>query len=144
MATFTIENFKYLVVDTGYTSRLVDDLSQIEEQLKEDLQYLCNSIEANCPHCNDLILYIEDSICGNGLYEVSPQKEEIEKIRTMISGEKFRGIIVLRCDNLRKVMTVVEVLQNQDYCCCFVMSHLYEMKIINEEVLLMRFGCGSR
>lgn len=57
------DNFKYLVVDTGYTSRLIESICDIEEEIKEELDYLCDN-EDNCPHCQDYILYIYDKLWG--------------------------------------------------------------------------------
>lgn len=141
MTTSDIGNFKYLVVETGYTTRLIHGLSNMKYQLQVDMRNFCKTKEANCSCCNDLVLYIEDESLQQKLYEVSPQKEEIEDIRTMISRKELRGIIVFRCNSFEQAMIAVEVLQDQEYCDGLTMRNCVEIIKINGEVLVMRFNC---
>src|SRR4051812_38699176 len=97
MANFEIEEFKYLVIKTGYTSRLIEKCLKIKDGLKEIVEAGCEETdteEHSCENCNDLILFIYDKLWGEGLHEVSTAKEEIEKIRSVVPDD---GIIVFRC-----------------------------------------------
>lgn len=128
--SFKISNFKYLVVETGYTGRLVKKLPELTPLLSEHLE------EENP------IVYIEDSIWGTGLFAVDKDMEEIQRIRNLLRHD-LGGIIVLRCDSLSRAMGAVEVLMDQRYCAFFGFGTLYQMELITGEILVMSFDCES-
>jgi hypothetical protein len=80
-----IEKFQYLVIDTGYTSRLIKTLEYIEKELSK--YGLENSM-----------LYIEDNMCEHVFYEISSDREEIQNIRENI--QNISGVFVFSCENL--------------------------------------------
>ena len=124
-----ISNFKYLVVKTGYTGRLVKKLAELKELLTEHLED------------DDPILYIEDSIWGGGLFTVTEKQEEIDRIQKVYPN--VSGVIVLRCESLVRAMGAVEILMGQRYCAFFSFGTLYQMELIDEEILVMSFDCES-
>ena len=126
-----IFNFKYLVVNTGYTGRLVKRLPELTELLAENLE------EENP------IVFIEDTIWGTGLVTVSGESDEIERIRKAVPLDGNGGVIVLRCDSLSRAMGAVEVLMNRPYCAFFNFGALYQMELIDGEILVMTFDCES-
>ena len=132
MSTLEIEEFKYLVVATGYTARLVKRVSELKEELLDEEE-----------NDSDAILYIEDLVWGKGLYEISQKRDEIEKIRKIITPDKYRGVIVLRCNRLSQAMRIISLLMEQGYCGCFDYTALQKMELIDKEILVMEFDCES-
>ena len=148
MSCIKIEGFKYLVVKTGYTSRLVENVDSIEENMADISSCSCeDESEETCEHQGKHIIYIEDNICGTGMYEFGT-KDEITHIKSILN-EHFKeehelsGIIVLKCNKLNQATNLVEILMEQNYCSCFGFSNLDRMEILNGEVLLMYFDCES-
>lgn len=146
MATFAIANFKYLVVNTGYSRGIMKKLPEFKELILDYLEYhvdcTCDNREqCSNPTCSDLVLYIEDPNSKTQLQKMSPNNEEIEKIRKLLSDEQLDGHIVIRCDNINNAMNLIAALINLKYCERFSFTSLYEMKIVKEDFLIMRFEC---
>ena len=131
MSSIKIREFKYLVVETGYTSRLFHKLDELKKRVQEQDE-----------EDEDPILYIDDNIWGIGLYRISPDTKTIEKIQDAL-GPNRRGLIVFRCRDFTNAICLVEVLAEQQYCGCFSMTSLYEMELINGDILVMHFDCES-
>ena len=146
MTTFAIANFKYLVVNTGYSRGIMKKLTEFKELILDYLDYSrdcdCDDPE-ECPNptCSDLVLYIEDPKSKTKLHKMSSNNEEIEKIRKLLSDEELDGHIVIRCDNINNAMNLIAALINLKYCERFSFTSLYEMKIVKEDFLIMRFEC---
>ena len=152
------DNFKYLVVDTGYTSRLIDQVGEIEKQIKSRLDYLCDGedSELTCEHCKDRVLYIRDCGWGEGksrvvtsmynddhksyayVQDVLTSCDDLNNTRYSGSG----GYIVIRCDDIKMAFSIIQILMDQDYCGCFHMDSLYHM-ILVKDVLIVNFDCES-
>lgn len=149
MVNFNVKDgFKYLVVETGYATRLIENVPDIQEKMREieDGNYECNceTYSDKCSKCDDFVLFIEDHVCGDGVHEVTGKSEEVEKIRHMLSGKDItRARIVLRCSSLGKAMNACNALMEYDHCACFNFDNLYEITVIDEEILVMRFDCES-
>ena len=146
MANFDVKDgFKYLVVETGYTGRLVEKIPMIKEDMKEIEKGDCETDPKECTRCNDLVLFIEDHLWGEGLYTVSSKTEEIEEIRKLLEPKwgLYQGFIVLRCDRLGKAMNVARALMEHEHCGCFNFDNLYQITVIPGEILVMRFDCES-
>ena len=133
MSIIKIESFKYLVVETGYTSRLLKEFDQFKEQVQ---------VQLDEEEDQDCILYIHDSIWGSGLYKISPNNEEIEKVQKAVASER-RAVVVFRCEDFGRAMCLVDVLIEQQYCACFDFTSLCGMELINGEILVMKFDCES-
>jgi hypothetical protein len=135
------DNFKYLVVDTGYTSRLIKSICDIEEEIKGELDYLCNN-EDSCPHCQDYILYIYDKLWGgdNPYYYNVQRAQECEYVKNKINNQS--GVIVLRCEHISNAFAFTEILMKQGYCNCFSLRSLMSIEL-KDDVLIIKFDCES-
>lgn len=132
------DNFKYLVINTGYTSRLLDDVDDIETEIKNRLDYMCDSTE----QWKDSILYIYDKIWGLGYYACNGTKKEQNHVRDTI-GEKYEsGVIAIKCNNISSAFCIINILMKKNYCGCFNMEFLMAMILI-DDVLIVEFDCES-
>jgi len=148
-----IDEFKYLVVDTGYTARLLDKLDTIKAKIISDCMHDSpdNSPEdkdddeenETCALCRDPVLYIDDDVWGSGFSPVSESEDEIQHVRDVLSklGDTS-GIIVFRCNSLSAAMGLVDILVQQDYCACFSMTSLQTIKQIGD-VLYLEYDAES-
>ena len=160
------DNFKYLVVYTGYTARLIEGgaCMKIEEEIKERLDAQCEKtydkesggyLEVDCDHCKDRILYIRDKIWGKkefhdvwgeGMKVISGSTEEIKHIKDSLidlDEEKYgRGMIAFRCSCVMDATSIIDVLMKQNYCAFFKWTEMGEI-VISDDVLVFTFGCES-
>lgn len=153
MSTYAVEGFKYLVVKTGYTARLFNLLAALKEKLKDEVYNDFCDCEANVPvgdknSCScqeDVVLFIEDSFWGMGVYEISEKKDEIDRIRSSLSKEEAfkEGIVVFRSHDIGNAMATIQSLMKVKYCNCFDFTTLCQMKVIDGEILAVEFGCES-
>ena len=142
--TVDISEFQYVVISTGYTSRLavgkrhdkllkkMTDIFELEDADRDDVQ-----------DSEKRLIYIEDTIWGGGL--TSFQDEESDKVRSLL-GEDKDGVICFRASGLNRVMELVEALTDISYCGCMGFGSLTSMKLISNEqikVLYMDFDCES-
>jgi hypothetical protein len=160
------DNFKYLVVDTGYTSRLIDKVGEIEEQIKSQFDHLCDNtdddeevktVENSCEHCKDKVVYIRDCVLRKGKSRVATSiynndcatysyVEDVLKSRdnsdltSCYSGSG--GYIVIRCDSINMAFTIIQILMDQKHCGCFRIDSLTDM-ILVKDVLIINFDCES-
>lgn len=146
MSRIKIEGFKYLVVRTGYTSRLVDDINSIEDEIADRTCCSCKNEEI-CEHEGKQVIYIEDNLWGAGMYEFGTS-DEIAHVKSILNEHtheesEFNGVVVLKCNKLSQAYNIVEILMEQEYCGSFCFPNLYRMEILNGEVLLMCFDCES-
>lgn len=142
MSNVIIQQFKYLVVRTGYTRRLVKKIDRIEAKFAEDFDCPCENEECNLT-CRR-VLYIHDSIWGDGLYSFGDEAE-IARIQGILEEHKSTcdGIIVLKCNMLDTAFRLTEELMKVKYCASFGFHSLYSMNLLNEEVLVISFDCES-
>lgn len=131
----TIANFKYLVVRTGYTSRL--NVGILEEKFEEK--------EISSQHYAEegdsvRVMYIKDSVWGNGMKRYG-DKDECNRINQVIG--KMDGVIVLTCPSLSCAFDILDILMRQRYCAMFDHSTIMHMKLFNDEILVMEYDCES-
>lgn len=135
-------NFKYLVVKTGYTSRLLEDLDEIEDNIRARFDYECTN-KKNCKHCKDTsVLYIHDNCRGGGYNKCNGRKRERKYVRNMLDEKYIDGTVAIKCDNISKAFQIIQILMNCDYCGCFVIDSLMKM-ILVEDILVVVFDCES-
>lgn len=137
------DNFKYLVVSTGYTSRLVDEILDIEKEIKREFEADCddNIDGVNCSHCRDRILFIADEICNISLNDELDEILYVQKIWKTVSDGKNSGIIAIRCECLFNAATIINILIKQKYC-HFKWTDLVELTVV-QDVLVVYFSCES-
>lgn len=127
------ENFRYLVVHTGYTSRLVKHAKEIDEQVYRlfipgwETKYL---------------LYIRDTIWGRGYYDFSDDKVLLDKLKDRLKDYDKCGAIVFRCDSLMRGMGICSILMKYNYCGCFSFENMCEVTSLGD-ILLLKFDCES-
>lgn len=117
-----VEEIKFLVVRTGYTSRLIKHKESIEEELEEE----------------DVLLYIQDKIWGTGFYKLS-DSPDVDYVKSKVPDD---GVVVMRSDSLIDAMRKVQVLVGKDYCACFGLDSLYRLKLI-DDILVLYYDCES-
>jgi hypothetical protein len=138
------DNFKYLVVDTGYTSRLVDMVDDIEDKIRDKISGFHGG--KNCAHCENKILYIYDNDYDVknkthiDIYHSYNGKASERKHVKKIMNRK--GIIVFKCDEIRWIFAIIDVLMNQNYCGGFCMESLIGITLV-EDILVVSFDCES-
>lgn len=150
-------NFKYLVVETGYTARLIEKLPQLTKKVRKAKSLGWGSYEPNDEETadfNDLVLFIEDlpspdqTLAQDNptpkrmFHKVSLQTEEIEKIRKIVST-RTNGIVAFRCDGFSDAIAFINVLRKLNYCKPLGFDNLYTMQILIGEILLMSFDCDE-
>jgi hypothetical protein len=86
-------SFKFLVIDTGYTSRLIEDVDDIEEKIKKRFKSSRNGKD-DCQHCQNRILYIRGNYDEH--YANDQREKECEYVKRTINDRS--GAIVLRCE----------------------------------------------
>ena len=165
-----INKCDYVIIASGYTGRLVSQMDDLKNNLVDTDAFespedcdKCNkkefkthdkygkkiihneeeSIECDC--VNSQIMFIHDTIWGNGLYKFSENTEKIQELLKIAKNE--RGTICFKCPNLSKAMCISAVLMEMHYCACFCFENLYELKLTTSEsgdkVLIMYFDCES-
>lgn len=139
MSRVKIEGFKYLVVDTGYTDRLISKVNKIEKKIAEEIEE-CEDSE-NC--LANKILYIDSRIHGQCPHEIG-NKDEISYVSQSLIQcgvyEDLMGIIVVKCDDITKAFLIIDILKKQKYCRIF---NIVNMELINNKILMIRYDCES-
>jgi hypothetical protein len=135
-------NFKYLIVRTGYTARLLEHLDEIEDNIRARFDYVCTN-KKNCKHCKDTsVLYIYDNCHGEGYHKCNGTKEERKYVRNSLDKKHKSGTIAIKCDNISKAFSIIQILMDCDYCGCFMIDSLMEMVLVND-ILVVTFDCES-
>lgn len=130
--------FKYLVIETGYTGRLVQHIDDIKQKMQNRC-YMCDEI---CT-CANKLLFIEDTLWGKGLTKVSATDEEIAYIRETLTEDDGTGIIAFRSGSLSDALGIAQILMGYDHCACFGLDTLCKIRVANGDVLFLHFDCES-
>jgi hypothetical protein len=132
-------NFKYLVIHSGYTSRLTSQIDEINDSIYTDVYY------SDDDGYEKSILYIEDSLWGDGKYSYG-DPIKINKVEKIIKDNNLDlcGIIVFECGCLMDALAILKVLTEQySYCGCFRLEGISEMACYNDELLIMHVDAES-
>lgn len=136
--------FKYLVVNTGYTRRLIKDTEEIEDKIKIRLSSICLNND-QCDHCKGTILYIFEQIPGRRFSyknDILSTKQERKYIKDKINTKHRKGVIVLKCNHIFQAFTIINVLIEQQYCTHFNTEFTSSIEVI-DDVLIFNFNCES-
>ena len=126
-AMIKIRNIEYVSLHTGYTSRLVEHIIEIQQELTE----LCGK------KCN--LVYIYDDCWGDGLYPIS---EDAERIYDEIGNSD--GVICMRCSNISHAFTLLEIIARYAYCANLSAHSLDSIHFDeNTKVLTLEFDTES-
>ena len=132
--------YNYVIIDTGYTSRLVSNMSH-----EEIMNWYIN---------NDIVL-IKDTLWSKNksdwIFYENMSNEEIHEIETFIFENKLDGIIVFRYPSYEKFNKeyvklygnkLVEFLSREDYCGFCNIKSIYERRIISNFAII-KVDCES-
>lgn len=137
-------NFKYLVINTGYTHRLINNIEELENKIKQQLNYLCSN-DKNCDHCKDYILYIFEQIPGRKFSyknDIVAGKQERKTIKNKINTKHRKGVIVTRCNHISQAFVIINILIEQKYCSKFTLQQILSIETM-ENILIFNFNCES-
>ena len=112
---------KYVVINTGYTSRLIDKFQAKERLVKKgkgknnDFYVISNSEKHTTLF--EKLVFIYDKLWGKGVYSTG-DGEETELLIEQLQKLKLRldGSVVFRVDNLKEGDDLVYKLEKLNYC----------------------------
>ena len=117
----TSQNKKYVIISTGYTSRLVDkfgvkvNLIEKGKGKNSDVHMIANPQEEK--YVFEKLVFIYDKLWGKGLYSAAPLEETVELLALLKSAKiDLRGTVVFRVDDVSEGDYLVHVLKDLDYC----------------------------
>ena len=157
--------FDYFILHTGYTSRTIChylniglEFTQVEGKkviAGEDEDYMHSyEDETDIQDYKDQFqdneyvpLVIRDDVWGAGTYILNNPHVPIDEINKILPACKS-GEILFKCSNMQQVFTIINMLQELDYCGCFKGSSPYEMKVLelsptNSKILVVEYDCES-
>ena len=112
---------KYVIISTGYTSRLVKkfgaDVNLIEQGKgkNNDVHMITNPREEE--YIFKKLIFIYDKLWGKGLYSAAPLEETVELLALLKSVKlDLNGTVIFRVDDLTEGDYLVHVLKDLDYC----------------------------
>lgn len=135
----SFNNNKYVVVNSGYTSRLVKDMDQLNDKISEWYDD------------DSKIVSIKDSVWGNGTYYFNDQINTANMVFKELEdkGIDTDGTITLSLEdsnNIGSALAFANILMEYYYCAFFDMSHMDEMIQIHTNqgnILYMSFDTES-
>jgi len=140
MSVFTINNFKYLVVHSGFTGRLIDRIEELNNLIFEEvyLEGTDNDYEIRST------LFIKDEIYGEGLHKFG-HDGDIDDILNHLKmiGCKNLGLIAFRCSCLMHALEMIKVLKKMNYCKSFRVEGITEMVFVGKTTLIVDIDCES-
>lgn len=133
------DGFKYLLIRTGYATRLLKHVDSIKKNLKE----LCYTHDDYTCRCANNVLFVNETGYGNEITAISGTPEEISYIRNKVRGGDLAGSIAFRCASLSDAMRIANVLMQYKHCYGFDMSSLCRVEVDNDDILILEFDCES-
>lgn len=115
-------NIDYLVVNCGYTSRLLEHVDEINKEFGTDYDRKIIMIK-------DTIWKPKDS---TGVWYFGEQ-DDVNMVLEKMEGSYDDGIIMVKLTNpadFGECLWFVELLMEYGHCACFSMSNLHEVKQI--------------
>jgi len=132
--TVRSSDFQYLLINTGYTSRIVPGGSRHEEffeRIHENIDDDEEKLE---------LIFAVDALWGTGLYEVGKDKEEVSKMIELTKTLNLYeyGIACFKCkrNNYRHIIDAVE---ENIYCSTFGMEVNIIYKTDNKSDLALKY-----
>ena len=112
---------KYVIISTGYTSRLVDkfgakvNLIEKGKGKNSDVHMIADPQEEK--FIFEKLVFIYDKLWGKGLYSAAPLEETVELLALLKSAKiDLNGTVVFRVDDVSEGDYLVHVLKDLDYC----------------------------
>lgn len=112
----------YLIVNTGYTSRIVKKMKMKTQKVKSgELEYNQvyenKKVKTKNKSFMDKGVYIQDSLWGEGLYSIGDIEETLKVFQTVKSNMRdLDGYIVYRIDNEDDTEEFLDFLYELHYC----------------------------
>lgn len=164
-----IKNFDYLVIKSGYTSRLLnkwnfESITTIKPESDEKSLRGDGIFSISQPNrCftnnddedelfNDImdsILFINDGLWGKGLYKMENKEEDINVVLDTLNknDEEFDGVICFKSYNDMTLLTdyydIKSLLEESEYC---VFGNIYAITYLEENgtrVCIIEHDCES-
>lgn len=125
------DQFKYLVIETGYTFRLLDRLDELCEAI-EDLEFKVN------------VEFIYDDVWGEGLYSKNgkvflPNKIIKHMTNGLIVFTKKTSENESNLFSTTNAIQIGEILKEFDYCKIFNLLDVIKMK----DIIILRYDSES-
>lgn len=118
-------DFKYVVINTGYMDRLLDEVPRIEKKIKKKL-----GTDNNVLYIDYYVDYkIYHNIC-EALMVYNGAKEYAE------SG------IAIKCDGFIKLVKLLKILMSNPHCAMFHYHTIMDVKLV-DNILILEFDCES-
>jgi len=126
----------YLVVQTGYTGRLMDSI----DKLLATINLKIRDHDYETPEeASVKILYIEDDICGKGL-EVITSGKDVEIIRSLLKEKS--GVIVFKMSVSCLESFIIDALKSISYC--YGIDDLpTEKYFLSRNIMYISYECES-
>lgn len=141
--TAIIHEFDYVVIQCGYTGRLVRRLDEIREKSLEILECNCDdSADDSCPKClKRQVVYIGDIQCGD--------PADVACVLGLLTKDQLYDSICFPSTNLFESFALVKMLTKYGHCACFGKIP-YKMEIVQGnyndktiKILVMDFDTES-
>lgn len=166
---FTIEKFDYLLIQSGYTSRLLTKLGlEITDVIKQETDPKAargDGIFTISPHGQyindedsdeilfdviDRILFIRDGLYGNGLYKMDGKEQYIKTVFRILDKNSVDcdGTICFKTDKgglplLDHYLDIKQTLEETGYC---FFGNMYSVTYLEEDgksVCIIKHDCES-
>ena len=135
----------YFVLDTGYTSRLVDN-----ENFDLWLQAWCSDVsddeynDENRDKSGDHVelLFVIDHVCGKGFYNLGQNQKEVDRLVDILkSAGKYKdGIACFR----GKLFYCLNFIETISYCCIYDLGKVELCECGKDKIIIFKYyaDCG--
>lgn len=133
------DGFKYLIIRTGYATRLLKHADSIKKNLKD----MCYTHDDHTCRCANSLLFVNETIYGDDITAINGTPEEIAYLRNKVRGGDLAGSIAFRCFSLCDAMRIANMLGQYKHCYGFDMTGLCRVEVNNDDILILEFDCES-
>ena len=146
MSLVSVSQFKYLVVNSGYTGRLTKKVDKLNKKIVEDVY--CNIVDYDQSWRETSVLYITDTLHGKGTYkygnaaDINIIKNHV-KIAIPNRKERSGGVIAFRCEYISDALRIVKVLKDMRYCACLEVECIFNIRCVDNTTLVIDVDCES-
>ena len=147
MSSFTIDTFDFVIINSGYTARLLCEktFSRFKESWENMFDLYISGESKERIFQSIGAVYMSDSCHGTGRSIIYNTKDVIDELVAL----KRSGSICFTCSNIRQANCICEVLMNTQYCGMFSFSNMINLTLTTlsngKKILSMGFdteaGC---
>lgn len=142
------EDFRYVVIKTDYTCKLVEP-GRARVDFNKSLR-MYTYIEDNDDNIDDYIelMFVYDEQWGKGIYKTGSNKEEVDRVIKYAkkTGVYENGIACFKCGNTRMYYALIGTIFKNTYCKVFNVSESCMFNNANDSsvnIKYVRFGTES-